>query len=99
LDRISIELTDDMTLGALRAFAKSVGKRLVISLDGGERSARADRGGTRGRATAAAPAAPARKVRRRRKLSPKARAALARNLVKARAARSANAKAARVAKG
>jgi hypothetical protein len=98
LDRISIELTDDMTLGALRTLAKSTGKRLVISLDGAERSARADGGATRGRATAT-PAAPARNGRRRRKLSPKARAALARNLVKARAARSANAKAARVAKG
>ena len=97
MDQIAIELGDDITLGTLRALAQGVGKRLVISFDGGARSSAANGRATRGRPRAGA-AGPSGNGRRRRKLSPEARAALARNLVKARAARSAKAKAARRAK-
>jgi hypothetical protein len=91
LETISIELADAMTLGQLRKLARSMAKRLVISLEsagpiGGRRGARAQR------ASLPAPKA-AKGRRRRRKLSPEARAALARNLEKARAARAAKLKA------
>jgi hypothetical protein len=79
LEQILVELNDDMTLGTLRQLARSLGRQLVISLEGGrvsEPTAAAKPGGKRGR--------------RRRKLSRAARAALAKNLVKARAARAAN---------
>ncbi len=89
MERISIELADDMTLGTLRSLAQSMGKRLVVSFAGGAR---------RKVEEPAAPAPRARKGRRRRKLSPEGRAALARNLAKARAVRSAKLKAARKGK-
>lgn len=92
METISIELADEMTLGQLRDLARGMRKRLVISFESDGRA-----GGPKRSAQAQGGEAPDRqrtkgRRRRRRKLSPEARAALARNLVKARAARSAKAK-------
>lgn len=91
METISIELADEMTVGQLRSLARGMRKRLVISFESDARAGRPKRS-----APVQGDAAPARprtkRRRRRRKLSPEARAALARNLVKARAARSAKAK-------
>src|SRR5205809_254339 len=93
-ERISIRLGDDTTLGSLRAVAESLGQRLQISFASSAESASQGKP-RRGRPLAvAAPEGP----QRRRPLSPAVRAALIRNLAKARAVRSANAKAARIAK-
>jgi hypothetical protein len=85
LDRIAIELADEMTVGALRELARALGKRLVVSFAGA-------------RGSTAKPATARRKRRPRRRLSAKGRAAVARNLAKARAVRSAKLKAARKAR-
>jgi hypothetical protein len=90
VERIEIELADDMTLGALRAIAKGMGKRLVISF--GEKST-TRKVGRPARSRGAEPTP--RRRGRRRKLGPEARAALVRNLAKARAVRAANLKAAK----
>lgn len=92
MDRISVELDETMTLRALRQAAQAVGKRLVISFENeksGSRTARAP-------APAARPVEPGQRTgrRKRRKLSPAARAALAKNLEKARAAQAAKRRAA-----
>lgn len=93
---ISVELSDDMTVGNLRALAAQLGRSLVISF--GEAAAAPRRGRRPGRPAGRRAAAPAgAKPRKRRKLSPEAKAKLVANLVKARAARSANAKAKRKA--
>jgi hypothetical protein len=89
LETISIELADEMTLGQLRELARGMRKRLVISFESGGRVGRPKRG-AQVQGEAPAPQRTKRR-RRRRKLSPEARAALAQNLVKARAARSAKA--------
>lgn len=90
METISIELADEMTLGQLRELARGMRKRLVISFESGGRVGR-----PKGSAQVPGGEAPApqrtKRRRRRRKLSPEARAALAQNLVKARAARSAKA--------
>jgi hypothetical protein len=90
LETISIELTDEMTLGQLRELARGMRKRLVISFESGGRVGRPKRT-AQVQGEASTPQRTKRR-RRRRKLSPEARAALAQNLVKARAARSAKAK-------
>ena len=103
MEQITIDLDDDMTIGALRALAQSMGKRLAITLveakDGRRPVAATDKKKGRAREAAAPEPAKSNGGRRRRKLSPEARAALGRNLAKARAVRSANAKAARVKAG
>jgi hypothetical protein len=99
LEQITITLGDDMTLGALRAVAQSMGKRLVITLADAAPTRAAARTGSR-QGVADTPAQPVPKPkRRRRKLTAEARAALVKNLAKARAVRSANAKAARAKAG
>ena len=95
MERIEIELGDDMTLATLRAIAKSMGQRLVISFEG---KAATRKVGRPARAKHTEATAPVRR-RKRRKLSPEARAALVRNLAKARAVRSANLKAAKGGNG
>ncbi len=103
MEQITINLDDDMTLGTLRALAQSMGKQLAITLveakDGRTPVAASTK--KKGRAREAATPEPAKSDgrKRRRKLSPEARAALGRNLAKARAVRSANAKAARAKAG
>ena len=91
MERIEIELADDMTLGTLRAIAKGMGKRLTISFEAKTATRKVGRPARSGNADAPAPV----RRRKRRKLSPEARAALVRNLAKARAVRSANLKAAK----
>lgn len=92
MDVISIELDEGMTLGALRQVARSLGKRLVISFQNGSSGSAARPVASRG------PEPAARSPRRkRRKLSPEARAALAKNLEKARAVQAAKRK--KLAKG
>ncbi len=106
MDQLTLALSDDMTLGQLRALAQGLGRRLVVSFgDGGAAPAAAPvrRGPGRPRrnpeapaAAAPAPAATSKGGRPKRQLSPEAKAALRRNLAKARAARSANARARRL---
>lgn len=95
LERISIDLDDDMTIGALRRLAQAMGRHLSIAfVDGVDR--RPTRPGPRPASASSAISGELSSRRggqsRRRKLSPEGRAALARNLEKARAARSANLK-------
>ena len=103
MEQITINLEDDMTIGALRALAQSMGKRLAITLveanDGRKPVAVSEKKNGRARVAAAPEPAKGGGRKRRRKLSAEARAALGRNLAKARAVRSANAKAARVKAG
>ena len=94
MERIEIELRDDMTLGTLRAIAKGMGKRLSISFEGKTAARKVGRPARDQNPEAPAP----KRRRRRRKLSPEARAALAQNLAKARTVRSANLKAAKAGK-
>ena len=92
MDRISIDLDDDMTIGDLRRVADSMGRRLYITFQEGPPS-RPMRPGPRPMATS--PAMDGERPSRRggrRPMSPEVRAALARNLEKARAARSAKVK-------
>ena len=95
MERIEIELGDEMTLGTLRAIAKGMGKRLIISFEGKTATRKVGRPARDGSAEAPAPV----RRRKRRKLSPEARAALVNNLAKARAVRSAKLKAAKGASG
>lgn len=90
MDPISIELDESLTVRALRQIAQNLGKRLVISFEVEKSPTRAA-----GPATAQRTEPAGRATRRkRRKLSPEARAALAKNLEKARAAQAAKRKAA-----
>jgi hypothetical protein len=80
VSELSIELADDMTLGSLRAPAQALGKRLVVGLENAPAS--------RVRTPLVKGEIPAPRGLRR-KMSPERRAALLKNLAKARAARSA----------
>jgi hypothetical protein len=88
--QLSIELTDSMTIGTLRAIAREAGKELVIILTA-PRAAHAPQKPAAPASGRLQPAkAVARKRAKKRVLSPAARAALVRNLTKARAAKAAN---------
>ena len=84
MPKLELEVDAHVTVGELEELARSMRKRLRISFasDGNPRRPEPT-------APAEAPARRKTKGRRRRKLSPEARAALARNLEKARAAQAA----------